>query len=150
MKQLQIIFFIIFFSSIVVIVFASQKEFQWGGTGYDPALKQYKEYNFSRYTCRFHYNDETIVDILVDSKETVKEVGQMNLMTADGVSVSSQSCGKATRHITAPWACSFHETDLESLTGIGKIKTADGSQRIILEDTIDFDALKNFIKQKHD
>ncbi len=120
MKKLRKILLSVICISFAVILFASQEEFQWGGPGYDPDLKENKDYKSSRYTARFMYNynenhfDESVFEVLVDAKETVREVGQIDLMTSNGDVVSSKTCWKAMRHITAPWACSFQKSDLDN------------------------------------
>ncbi len=135
---------------IATTLFASQKELQWGGLGYDPTLKENKDYKYSRYTARVKYNynqnyfDESIIEILVDARETVGEVGRIDLMTSKGDVVSSKACWKAMKHITAPWVCSFEKSELENLSGIGQIKTFNKSERILLEEKVDFEALKEF------
>ena len=49
------------------------------------------------------------------------------------------------RHASAPWACTFKRPDLRDLAGVGEIATLDKAERVILKDTVDFDALKNFM-----
>ncbi len=80
-------------------------------------------------------------------REKRSEVGQMTLLADKEAAISSQSCWKAMKHITAPWACSFQKSNLESLTGTGKIQTSDKSGHLLLEHAIHFDPLGNFIKK---
>jgi len=126
------------------ILFAFQNELRWGGQGYDSALKGN---NSSRFAACPHFKDVKLIDILVDSKETVKEVGQINLVSDNGIAVSSNVCWRAMRHVTAPWACSFQKEDLIKLTERGKIEVMDRAGNVIIEDKVDFKALNNFTKE---
>lgn len=119
-----------------------QNLFTWGGPGYDPALKK----SF-RYSLRPHDNDDALMDIWVDAKETTEEVAEIRLIPANGEAVSSKTCWAAMRHITSPWACSFQKSEVQKLTGTGNIETYDHSQRMLLKDEIDFDALDKFIEK---
>ncbi|MBP9854928.1 MAG: hypothetical protein KBD53_08685 [Candidatus Omnitrophica bacterium] len=141
--------FIFLFLSMTTLAFAAPNELKWGGDGFDPALKEYSEYSFTKYTARFQYGDESLVEIVVDAEETVSDVGSMTLVSSENTSLSSQYCSKAMRHVSAPWACIFSKKDLENLRGKGKMIIIDSAQNQILEDTIDFDALRNFIEKKN-
>lgn len=123
-------------------LYASQNELRWGGRGYDPSFKKDAS---SRFVARPNCCDPKLIDIWVDSKETVNEVGEMHLLSKTGLDVSSTQCGKAMRHEEAPWLCSFKREDLQNLSGEGKIKIMDRSKRMILEDDIDCESLKNYI-----
>lgn len=145
MKNIVVITAVSFILFGAFALFASESELRWGGRGYDPELK--KENYSSRFIVRPHFKDAGLIDMAVDSKETVKETGQIDLVSGDGIVVSSSQCFKAMHHISAPWACSFKKEDLPELAGQGKIRVKDKSGRIILEDKIDFEALNNFIKE---
>lgn len=118
----------------------AMNELKWGGPGYDPTLK-----NSSRFIARPNiYNDENTIEIWVDSQETVKEVGQMRLLSSDGQEISSLQCWKAMKHITAPWACSYYNRDVGQLSGQGKIMVENRSRDILIEDVVNLDNLSSF------
>jgi len=119
---------------------AFQHEFRWGGPGYDPALKGR---DFSRFTARLHFKNKTIIDIMVDHKKTVGEVGRIDLISAEGAQISSEYCWKAMKHIQAPWACSFQKGEINEKRGVGRIKVFNRSNELLIEDAIDFDAINN-------
>lgn len=125
---------------ITQISFASESEVRWGGPGYDPALKGK---NSSRFTARPHFKDGTAIDILVDDKRTVRDVGRINLISSDGIQESSELCSKAMHHIEAPWACGFYKAEIQEMRGSGTIKVFNRSNELLLEDVIDFDAMNS-------
>lgn len=138
----KIIIASVFIFLVCAVLYASQNELRWGGRGYDPSFKKDAS---SRFVARPNCCDLKLIDIWVDSKETVNEVGEMHLVSETGLDVSSTQCGKAMKHIEAPWACSFKKEDLQNLSGKGKIKIMDRSKRMILEDDIDYESLKHYI-----
>ena len=135
MKRFNNVLPAVFLFFISAVLFAATPEFQWGGPGYDPILRESKDYTSSRYTVRLHPSDKEAIDILVDAKETVREVGRMNLIAADKTTVSSETCWRSMRHASAPWACTFKRPDLRDLAGVGEIATLDKAERVILKDT---------------
>jgi hypothetical protein len=132
------IFFVLFFILLADLTFSSPNEFRWGGKGHDAALKG--KYS-SRFTVKSHYKDDTIIDILVDDKWTVGEVGQMDLVLSDNTKISSNQCGKAMRHISAPWVCSFSKDNFQKISGKGTIRVYDRSNKLLVQDRIYFDAI---------
>lgn len=144
MRKFKIAAIACFIFAGMFTLFAAEYKLKWGGKGYDPHLKGE---NSSRFVARANFNDATMVDIWVDAKETVKDVGQIKLITEDGKEVSSGSCFQAMRHFTAPWACSFKETDLEELSGKGKLEVMNKTGVKILEASIDCEALKSFTQK---
>lgn len=140
-KNKIIIVFVFIFLACAALC-ASQDEFRWGGRGYDPTFKKDAS---SRFVARPNCCDLKLIDIWVDSKETVNEVGEMHLVSETGLDVSSTTCWKAMKHTEAPWACSFKKEDLQNLSAEGKIKIMDRSKRMILEGDIDCGSLKNYI-----
>lgn len=134
----------------------AEEMLQWGGPGYDPALTKESKQETSRYTAQFQFDytrnniDTSIVQIFVDSKKSVDEVGEIDLVTPEGRVVKSKICSKAMRHLTAPWICSFQTSNLKDLVGVGKIITFNRSKITILEDKIDFNELQNFLNQNKD
>lgn len=140
-KNKIIIVFVFIFLAYAALC-ASQNELRWGGRGYDPSFKKDAS---SRFVARPNCCDLKLIDIWVDSKKTVNEVGKMHLLPKTGLGVSSTQCWKAMRHEQAPWACSFNKDELRDLKGEGKIQIMDRSNRMILEDDIDYESLKDYI-----
>ena len=118
----------------------AMNEFEWGGPGYDPALK-----NSSRFSARHdvYHKNENLVEILVDSQKTVEEVGEIRLVSSNGQEASSAQCGKAMKHITAPWACSFRIDDIKRLAGQGKIIVKNRHGDTLISDSVDLDNLSS-------
>ncbi len=137
-RLILIAFFASFLGSTLLLAI---DELRWGGSGYDSALE-----NSSRFIALLDiYNkDEEMIEVWVDSQETVKEVGLMQLITSDGQEISSVQCRKAMRHITAPWACSFHIDDIKQLSGQGKIIVKNRSGDTLIKDGVDLDKLSSF------
>jgi hypothetical protein len=116
-------------------------ELKWGGPGYDPSLE-----DSSLFIARSNANnnDANTIEIWVDSQETVNEVGLIQLIYSDGQKISSAQCWKAMRHITAPWACSFHTKAVKQLKGEGKITVKNRSGDILIEHDVDLEKLSSF------
>ena len=133
---------------------AESQNFQWGGKGYDPALKNRP--TSARFAIRPHYDyqtqppgiDATLVEVLVDAAETANEIGAIRLASQEH-EARLQQCWKAMRHITAPWACTFKRTDIQTLRGTGTIQVVDRSNRTLLEEPADFDAMNAFLDSQH-
>ena len=117
----------------------AMEKLKWGGPGFDPLFK-----NSSRFNAQpCIYSIQKRLSIWVDSKETVKEVGQMQLISSDKREVSSIKCWKALRHKTAPWACSFNIEKVKQLSGEGKIRVKNRSGKVLLEDDVDLKKLSS-------
>lgn len=125
----KIILYLVLFFTANYPAFGSQQETRWGGPGYDPALKGEAS---SRFTIRPQFNNIDVLDILVDTKETVQEVGHMDLIGPSGVQLTSQYCHKAMKHITAPWACGFTKDEMQRQSGEGEIKIFDRFKKFSL------------------
>lgn len=137
--------------AVVAMVFSAttllaMEELRWGGPGHDPALK-----TSHRFVARRggHARATATLEIRVDSRETVHEVGRMRLITADRQELSSIRCWKAMRHISAPWACSFQLEPIKQFSGRGRIIVTDRSGDRLMEDTIDLDRLSGFAATVH-
>lgn len=119
--------------------------YQWGGRGYDPALKKRGS---SRYSIHESYGTaKSTIEILVDARETVKEVGQMRLKMSDGQEVVSTECWKAMKHLDAPWACTFERSGIKLFSGQGRMIIENRAGDLLIEDVIDFDRLNAFIRE---
>ena len=120
MKRFNNVLPAVFLFFISAVLFAATPEFQWGGPGYDPILRESKDYTSSRYTVRLHPSDKEAIDILVDAKETVREVGRMNLIAADKTTVSSLAL-----HLKNLWKRAGVPRPSECLSEIGDIERQD-------------------------
>ncbi|MCD4780948.1 MAG: hypothetical protein K8S27_10435 [Candidatus Omnitrophica bacterium] len=145
MKKKAFCFLLIFVVFISAYGFTSQQEFKWGGHGYDPALKGK---NSSRFAARPHFKDETVIDIVVNDKKTVREVGGIDLISSEGVQISSEYCAKTMRHIEAPWACGFNKAKIQKMNGSGTMKVFNRSNKLLFKDEIDFDAINQLFGNK--
>lgn len=128
----------LFLAIVVQPAFGSQEDSKWGGPGYDPALKKR---NSHRFLAQEHFKNDTMIDIWVDSKETVKEVGRMDLISSDKTKLSSNRCYKAMRHITAPWSCAFQKNKFQEISGEGTIHVFDRSNKLLIKNSINFDVI---------
>ena len=117
----------------------AMERLKWGGPGYDPSLK-----NSSRFSAQpCIYSVKRRLSIWVDSKETVKEVGQIQLISSGRQDVSSIKCWKALGYKTAPWACSFNIENVKQLSGEGVIRVKNISGEVLLEDDVDLKKLSS-------
>ena len=140
------------------LALAESQDFQWGGKGYDPALKD-RDMS-ARFTIRPHYDysridpetktgvvDESRLELRVDAEETVNELGSIILLS-EGHELHPEQCWKAMRHITAPWACTFQQGDIRALRGKGTIRILDRSGHALIEAPADYDAMNAFLAAK--
>ncbi len=126
--------------------YGQDREICWGGPGYDPELKRPDDppSQSSKFRARRSLYQQGIIEILIDSEKTVKKVVSMSLLEEpEKKAVSSEYCSKAMRHITAPWACAFRETQIGTLSGKGQIRVLGESGELLLEDTVDLNSLNS-------
>lgn len=112
----------------------------WGEKGYDGS---------ARYRLMYSRYKEGYLELWVDAKETVDEVGEIRLVFSNGKSISSTACWKAQRHEKAPWACQFPQEQLKLIgPEKGKIQCLDRSGKVLLEETFDFESFGDFAKRR--
>lgn len=124
-------------------------EIHWGGPGYDPELKRHPNYPdlSSKFTARHSMYKKGMVEILVDSRETVTRVMRMKLLTVnDQKAIESRYCFKAMRHLSAPWACYFDESEVRKLTGRGRIEVFVDLPKPVLQGLVNFEELNSLRK----
>ncbi len=131
---------------VVTSALAEVNEVRWGGPGYDPA--QASQDGSSRFVARPQQQDPSMVEILVDAEITVKGTSIMELAPKRGAVLRSDLCWKVMRHLTSPWACSFPREDLLKQDGAGHLRVKDKKGRVLLQDKIDFNSVKNALSPK--
>lgn len=135
---------IIFLSSLTFFSFiaAAGADINWGGRGFDPALKRKDSFRYQ--LVRDDHHPAGVAGIQVDSRETaLADAVQMELADEER-SITSLRCGKTMRHLDAPWLCFFDSGHLRAMSGQGKLRVRDGAGALILEDSIDFDLVNGY------
>ena len=137
MRRFFSVMFCLFFFCATGI-FAGE-DLKWGGKGYDPDLEE-----SSRFMARASgiRSEQTLIEIWVDAKETVEDVGEIRLISEQGSELSSLECWKAMRHVTSPWACGFVAGQVKAMSGTGRIVVKDHSGMILLEEELNLDDLR--------
>lgn len=119
-------------------VFAETAEMKWGGSGYETD---------NRFVARIDWNNELNVMIIVDSMETVNEIGSMQIVPLNKDKILSLECWKYEWHLAAPWACYFQRDRIEQLDGEGKIIIKDRSGQVLVEEDVDLNKLSEICRE---
>ena len=122
-------------------VLARDQEVCWGG-GFDPK---------ARPSCRFLayiFKPKGEVRVRVDSYETFENVATLRLIPLQGGELVSKTCWKASRHVYAPWECSFSTIAVSKLSGLGMIIAENKYGQNLLTDDIDFDAIRTLFNSE--
>jgi hypothetical protein len=131
----------LFLVTFFFLMTAAGAGINWGGRGFDPALKRKDSF---RYRLMDEHVPAGVTGIQVDSREIAfANTVQMEL-ASQGQSIASLRCSKTMRHESAPWSCFFDEKKMQSLSGQGKLRVKDRDGVLLLEDDIDFDLVNGY------
>lgn len=142
MKSFIVRAMLLFPVTFLFLITAAGADVNWGGRGFDPALKRKDSFRYRLVTDDQH--PAKVTGIQVDTRQTaLADAVQMELAD-EGRSITSLRCGKTMRHLDAPWLCVFDTGHLRAMSGQGKLRVRDGAGALILEDGIDFDLVNGY------
>lgn len=135
---------IIFLSSLTFFSFiaAAGADINWGGRGFDPALKRKDSFRYRLVTDDHH--PAGVTGIQIDTRETALADSVRMELAGEGKSIASLRCSKTMRHLDAPWLCVFDSGHLRSMSGQGKLRVQDRGGVLLLEEDIDFDLVNGY------
>lgn len=142
MKSFDVRVMFVFLSVFFLLMTTAGAGVNWGGRGFDPALKAKASFRYSLVTDDHH--PAGVTGIQIDTRQTaLADAVQMELAD-ERRAITSLRCGKTMRHLDAPWLCMFDSGHLRAMSGQGKLRVKDAEGVLILEDEIDFDLVNGY------